>query len=40
LRWRLRFKADPDVDAAAINPLITAYATQLGEACDVVLGQV
>jgi hypothetical protein len=29
LRWRLRFKAQPGIDDAALNPIIDALATQM-----------
>jgi hypothetical protein len=40
LRWRIRFKADPAVDEAAVNPIITRFVDQMAEAVDVLLEQV
>jgi hypothetical protein len=40
LRWRLRFKADAAVDEAALNPIISVFANQMGDAVDVLLEQV
>jgi hypothetical protein len=40
LRWRLRFKAEPDTDERLVNPLIDTFVSQMAEAVDVLLEQV
>jgi hypothetical protein len=40
LRWRLRFKAEPDTDEKLVNPLIDTFVSQMAEAVDVLLEQV
>jgi hypothetical protein len=40
LRWRLRFKAQADVDEASVNSMIDTLATQMADAVDVLLEQV
>jgi hypothetical protein len=40
LRWRLRFKAQADVDDSDMNPMIDTLATQMADAVDVLLEQV
>jgi len=40
LQWRLRFKAQTDVDDAAVSPIIDALATQMLTDVAVLLGQV
>jgi hypothetical protein len=40
LRWRLRFKAEPAVDEAAVNPIIATQVSQMADAVDVLLEQV
>jgi hypothetical protein len=40
LRWRLRFKAEPAVDAESVNPIITTFVSQMADAVDVLLEQV
>jgi hypothetical protein len=40
LRWRLRFKAQADVDADQVNSMIDTLVTQMADAIDVLLEQV
>ncbi|MGZ4257889.1 MAG: hypothetical protein ACXVRE_09015 [Gaiellaceae bacterium] len=40
LRWRLRFKADPNTDEKQLNPLIDTLVGQMAEAVDVLLEHV
>lgn len=40
LRWRLRFKAQTDVDANEVNSMIDTLVTQMADAIDVLLEQV
>jgi hypothetical protein len=40
LRWRLRFKAQADVDEASVNSMIDTLATQMADAVVVLLEQV
>lgn len=40
LRWRLRFKAQPDTDEAMVNSMIDTLAAQMAEAVDTLLEQV
>lgn len=40
LRWRLRFKAEPDNDESLVNPLIDTFVSQMADAVDVLLDQV
>jgi hypothetical protein len=40
LRWRLRFKAQADVDESDVNPMIDTLASQMADAVDVLLEQV
>src|SRR3954454_8496068 len=40
LRWRLRFKAEPAVDEASVNPIIATFVNQMADAVDVLLEQV
>jgi hypothetical protein len=40
LRWRLRFKAQADVDEASVNSMIDTLSTQMADAVDVLLEQV
>jgi hypothetical protein len=40
LRWRLRFKAEPSVDEASVNPIIATFVSQMADAVDVLLEQV
>ncbi len=40
LRWRLRFKAQPDTDEAMVNSMIDTLAAQMADAVDVLLEQV
>lgn len=40
LQWRLRFKAQPGVDEAAVNPIIDALATQMLSEVGTLIGQV
>ena len=40
LRWRLRFKAQPDTDDAMVNSMIDTLAAQMADAVDTLLEQV
>lgn len=40
LQWRLRFKAQPGVDEAAVSPIISALATQMQNDAAVLLSHV
>jgi hypothetical protein len=40
LQWRLRFKADPAVDEAKVNPIIDGFVAQMQSAVEDLLGQV
>ena len=40
LRWRLRFKAEPSVDADLVSPIIATFVSQMADAVDVLLEQV
>ncbi len=40
LRWRLRFKAQTDVEESSINPMIDTLSSQMADAVDVLLEQV
>jgi hypothetical protein len=40
LRWRLRFKAQADVDEASVNSMIDTLSSQMADAVDVLLEQV
>lgn len=40
LRWRLRFKAQPDTDDAMVNSMIDTLASQMADAVDTLLEQV
>jgi hypothetical protein len=40
LRWRLRFKAQADVDETSMNSMIDTLSTQMADAVDILLEQV
>jgi hypothetical protein len=40
LQWRLRFKADPQVDDASVSPLIAGFVGQMAGSVDELLQQV
>jgi len=40
LRWRLRFKADPNTDESLVNPMIDTFVKQMAVAVEELLAQV
>jgi hypothetical protein len=40
LQWRLRFKADPNVDESQVSPLIAGLAGQMAASIEELIGQV